>query len=96
MQVLMQLSRQAQSGLSRFPAPRTAAMDLDLVLIVRFPGVTTTAGRLPWKILPVTQRLPSIHTQRALSSNRQAWSAIDLIEVWVFFTYNGMATPLAI
>ncbi|XRM38199.1 hypothetical protein ABZX51_001630 [Aspergillus tubingensis] len=25
-----------------------------------------------------------------------AWSAIDLIEVWEFFTYNGTATPLAI
>lgn len=96
MQMLMQLSRQAQSGFSRFPAPRTAAMDLDLVPIVHFCGVTTTAGRLPWKILPVTQHLPSIHMQRALSSNTQAWSAIDFIEVWVFFTYNGTATPLAI
>ncbi|GLB14119.1 hypothetical protein AtubIFM61612_001536 [Aspergillus tubingensis] len=89
-------SRQAQFGFSRFPAPRTAAMDLDLVPIVRFPGVTTTAAGLPWKILPVTQRLPSIHMHRALSSNTQAWSAIDLIEVWVFFTYNGTAIPLAV
>ncbi|RAK92440.1 hypothetical protein BO79DRAFT_235693 [Aspergillus costaricaensis CBS 115574] len=79
-EVAVSLNRQAQSGFSRFPAPRIAAMDLDLVPIVRFPGVTTTAGRLPWKILPVTQ----------------PWSAIDLIEVWEFFTYNGTATPLAI
>ncbi|KAI2904526.1 hypothetical protein CBS63078_1957 [Aspergillus niger] len=97
LQMQTQLSKQAQSDFNRFLAPRSTAMDPDLVSIVPLPGVSTAASKAALE----DSSGYAASTQRPCAAGRPAatykrWRAIYLTEIQVLFLDKGTANPLLI